>query len=446
MVDKTVHVVGAGISGMGAAHLLARRGHTPVVLEASERVGGRAGYRREHGLCLEVGGKNFSSGHPIINGLVSEFGLDASDVQHPSFHVVMDGRLVSFDKKRTLSGDLGVVGALGVQGAFEFKRLMDSAFEQAPQLNHVSGLIESIERQFDGQPVSAQFARRLVDGPLRMFSIIAGGAEPSEMAYSSLLLFLAGFRAGSHHSIRGGMGALFDGLQRGKTVRHGVEIRKVIVADGRVRGLRVREGGVERVIDTDRVVLALPLHLLPGLLDLPPAVEAAARQVRYFPVAMANAVYDRDVFDEKVSSVMFDPASRIGHCSANRLYQKNMVRYTLSGQRAREVLHRPDEELLAIAESDFRRVRPIPGKLEHVNVTRHLGGLCAYAPNYSRLRRTLVRHFEGIEGLAVAGDFLHGHHMEGCLQSAHEAVERLLRDPHDATRSPRAGLPAALAA
>ena len=428
MTSKTVYVVGAGISGMGAAHLLARRRFTPVVLEASQQVGGRAGYRREHGLCLEVGGKNFSSGHPIINGLVNEFGLDASDVQHPSFHVVMDGRLVSFDKKRTLGGDLGVVGALGMQGAFEFKRLMDSAFDNAPDLNYVSGLIEQIERDLDGRSVAAQFTRRLVDGPLRMFSIIAGGAEPSEMAYSSLLMFLSGFRAGSHHSIRGGIGSLFDGLARGKTVRHGIELRKVIVADGRVRGLRVSEDGVERTIDTDQVVLALPLHLLPGVLDLPENVEAAARQVRYFPVAMVNAVYDRDVFDDKVSSVMFDPASRIGHCSANRLYQKNMVRFTLSGAKAREVLHLPDDELIAIAESDFRRVRPIPGKLEHANVTRHLGGLCAYAPHYTRLRRTLTRYFNGIEGLGVAGDFLHGHHMEGCLQSAQEAVERLTRE------------------
>lgn len=427
MDSNTVYVVGAGISGLGAAHLLARRGCTPVVLEASPQVGGRAGFRREHGSCLEVGGKNFSSGHPIINGLVGEFGLDASDVQHASFHIVMNGRLVGFDKQRTLGGDLGVVGALGVQGALEFKRLMDSAFEQAPQLGHASGLIERVEEQYDALSVAQRFTRRLVDGPLRMFSIIAGGAEPSEMAYSSLLLFLAGFRAGSHHSIRGGIGALFDGLVRGKAVHCGVELRRVVVEGARVRGLVVREDGVERRIDTERVVLALPAHLLPGVIELPGEVLAAVRQLRYFPVAMVNAVYDRDVFDDQVSSVMFDPGSRIGHCSANRLYQKNIVRYTLSGRRAREVLQRSDAELLAIAEHDFRAQRAIPGKLLHFQVTRHLGGLCAYAPYYTRLRRTLMRHFDRIEGLGVAGDFLHGHHMEGCLTSAQEAVQRLTR-------------------
>lgn len=426
-MQDDISIIGAGISGMGAAHMLERRGFAPVIFEASSQPGGRAGYHLHEGFCYEVGGKNFSSGHRIINGLLNEFGIVERDVQHAGFHLVMDGKLRGFDKKRTLSGDLRLVTALGIRGALQFKRLLDRAMRHADALNYESGIIEELEARFDRFPIADVMARRLAYGPLRMFSIIAGAAEPEEAYLSNLTLFLAGFKSGSHQSIPGGIVRLFDALVRGKTMRFNTRIERIVVQNNRIQGLEVRDAQGRHSIRTRHVLCTLPLHQLLSVLDVPEEIRRVATQVRYFPLALVNAEYERDVFHDGMSSIMFDQHEHIGHCSANRLYQKNKVRFTLSGRRAREVLHFPDEKLVSLAEREFRRYSPINGERTYCHVTRHDAGLCAYAPNFTRIRRILTEYFATIEGLHIAGDYLDGHNMEGCLMSAERAVRTLVK-------------------
>ena len=53
--DYKIHIIGAGVSGLIAAIVLENHGYHPVVLETSDRVGGRVktdiinGYQLDHG-------------------------------------------------------------------------------------------------------------------------------------------------------------------------------------------------------------------------------------------------------------------------------------------------------------------------------------------------------------------------------------------------------------
>ncbi len=72
----TVGVIGAGLSGLMTAAELNRRGADPVVLEASNHVGGLARTVAEDGFVFEPAGGGFNLPHPALDHFVREFDLD----------------------------------------------------------------------------------------------------------------------------------------------------------------------------------------------------------------------------------------------------------------------------------------------------------------------------------------------------------------------------------
>ncbi|MEL4013094.1 protoporphyrinogen/coproporphyrinogen oxidase [Dryocola clanedunensis] len=422
---KTVHIIGAGVSGLGAAHYLAERGIECVIHEASEGVGGRAAGRMEGDILFEVGGKNFSSQWTRFNALLTSFGIGEFDPQHPDFHLVLNNQLLKMDKSRTLKGDLRLGLRLGIRGSLQLKNFLSYSRKHADELNHSNGLIEEVEKRWDHKPVAGHFAPSLLAGPIRMFTIIMGAAEPGEVYPSLLMLFTSGFGKGRHFAVRGGIQRFHQALARNKQIRFGESVKRIAIADGKVTGLEIDTGEGVQTIATDAVISAVPAHVFKRLVDLPAAAQQACEEIRYFPLAMINASYDKPVFRDGINSIMFDPGSVLGHCSANRLYHPEQVRFTLSGAEARKVLHLPDDELISLAEAEFSRYLPITGNRVKACVTRHMGGICAYAPYFSRVKSTLLAGVETIGGLEIAGDYLEGHTMEGCLHSAELAARRL---------------------
>jgi oxygen-dependent protoporphyrinogen oxidase len=424
---KYIHIIGAGITGLGAAHFLSQHGINSTLYESEDRIGGRAGCIEKDGYILEVGGKNFSSGWTEFNDLLKEFNITAYDQQHPNFHIILNGKLIELNKKRTLTGDISLAKALGLRGAFQLKKLMGEAFKNHHKLERSSPHMAYYEKRYDHKPISSLYAHKLAYGPLRMFSIISGAAEPDEVYYSNILAFMAGFAKGSHHAISGGIGHLLNSLAQDKDIFFNAEVKKIKIEDGAVTGLSIKTPKGCTELPASHVVSTLPLHALKKLVDFPEKIMHEIESARYYPVILINAIYDNDIFNENINSIMFDETFHLGHCSANRMYQKNHVRFTISGRKSRNIMGLCDDELISIAEKEFNSVLPINANRVFYHVARHPGGICAYAPNYSKVRNTLLEYVSTISGLEIAGDYLEGHSMGECLKSSKYAVDKILQ-------------------
>lgn len=424
-MDDVVYIIGAGIAGLGAAHFVRQQGRIPVVLEATDAVGGRAGAIEHDGVSYEIGGKNFASDWKLFNGILRGFHSLSFDRQHPNFHIVLDGKVYGFDKRSTLTNGLGMMRAIGLRSVLQFNALLRRAGRPGAPVRYFDGSSAALERRYDGRPLSAHVPAGLARGPLRMFTIIMGAAEPDEFSYATLMMLLSSFGKGSHHSLPETTGHLFAHLSQGVEIRRRHEVRRVVLEAGGVKALEGRSPAGAFSIDARAVIVATPLHRLAQIVALSPGAQWAAARIPYHPLALINADYERDVFTPEMNSIMFDPDSPLGHCSANRMHKRHSVRFTLAGRRARSVLAQDDASLLAIAEDAFRRVHPLPGKAVFAHVRRHGDGLCAYGFGYSDSRRSLLAGLKPIQGLAVAGDYLYGHNMEGCLQSAMAATHHL---------------------
>ena len=68
-------VVGGGITGLAAAYQLARAGIPVLLVEASERLGGKIRTERVDGFLVEAGPDSFLAYRPAATALARELGL-----------------------------------------------------------------------------------------------------------------------------------------------------------------------------------------------------------------------------------------------------------------------------------------------------------------------------------------------------------------------------------
>jgi len=97
---KSIAVLGAGLTGLTAAHRLAQRGHQVRLFEKSGRVGGAIRTERVDGWLIEAGPNTMLSGEPALTALLQELDLSGATVaanpaaQHR--YILRRGRPVAF--------------------------------------------------------------------------------------------------------------------------------------------------------------------------------------------------------------------------------------------------------------------------------------------------------------------------------------------------------------
>ena len=110
-LDRKVVVIGAGPAGLTAAHRLVERGVVPIVLEASQDVGGISRTVVRQGWRFDIGGHRFFTKVPEVEQLWRELLSDDDLMTRPRMsRIFYRGKFYDYPlKPLNALGNLGLV-------------------------------------------------------------------------------------------------------------------------------------------------------------------------------------------------------------------------------------------------------------------------------------------------------------------------------------------------
>lgn len=291
-----VIVVGAGLGGLSAASHLRGRGHDVLVVERDDRPGGRNG-------LLELGGYRFDTGPTVFTmpdllresfdalGMAMEDFVTLKPVDpmyRATYHDgselrVWHGRDRMTEEIRAVCGPEAAVQfgrfADWLRELYEIEhdRFIDANFDSPLDLAWPIGPALRLLRHGGFGKLAKRVGSYFDDHRLQKIfsfqSMYAGLAPYEALAIYCVITYMDSiegvyFPEGGMHAVPLGMASALE--KAGVELRHGVDVERIVLADGssgRVRGIRTSEG---EFIEADAVVCNpdLPVAyrtLLPGL-------------------------------------------------------------------------------------------------------------------------------------------------------------------------------------
>jgi len=434
-MTQPVYVIGAGVSGLSAAYCLKKQGVPVVILESSNLLGGRAAAVEDKGFVFELGGRNISRNNETIEEVLSLLPTQEIEAQHSHYHYLLDKKVHRQNGKVTAAAVTKMMAAMGIRGFLRFLHFYLTLSNHKKEVYFGSAFLKKIEAKHDHKPISKQFPRKLAYGLFRLLANVMAGLNVDEMYYSNLMMAMK--KSGETVTIQGGVQKLYQAMARDIEVIYNASVTQIKVENNQVQGLTYFQNGMEHQVPCTRIICTVPGNQLSRLLPLPAETVQKVEQIRYSPLALVQVVYRDAIFPEDMTSLCMDEGGHLGHCSTNRPHQRNHVRYTLSGPKARKVIHAPDHELVDICERELATVLPFHSERLAVNITRYETGVCAFAPRYSEIYEAIVHYVDSVQGLEVAGDYLAGAKIEICMQTGFEASKRIVTAPATAQSAMR---------
>jgi len=481
-VAKRVAVIGAGASGLAAAHRLIELsnkepGKLDVTLfEASDSPGGVARTRKIGEYLVETGPDMFITNQPAAVNLSQRIGLSdeliPTETAHRGSLVLRNGKPVRVPE-----------GFMLISPAKVWPVLTSSIFSPLGKLRMgLEYLLPRRKEQTDetlASFVKRRFGKEAFD---RLIQPMVGGiytADPEKLSLQATLprfiemerehrsLIVAsrkqaavresdaesggsGARYGLFTAPRGGISDLFSRLlevvQQEATVKFGEPVTAVSLTESGSYEVKAQSG---EQLNFDGVVIALPsFHaasvLTSGASDIPDAQSSDSireltgllNSIEYSSAAvvvsghqLGDIEHPLDAFglvipaieNRKVLAISFTSRKFPGRAPEGRV----LLRTFVGGALQPEMLDQSDEEILNAVRAELQSILGVSGEPDFMEVCRYERSMPQYHVGHcervARIRELVAGH----TGLELAGNAYSGVGIPDCILSGESAAERL---------------------
>ena len=429
-------IVGAGLSGLSAAHFLGSSAENPdlLILEQDERPGGAVRSFQEQGYLAEWGPHGFLDNNPASRALLSETGLDRIAQKAPlgSFirYVCHEGQLVPLPQKPAallatpLLSPLGKLRLLG--DLFKKFRPEEQSVAQWAAYRFGREILPLVDAALTGT-FAGDYERISIDGVMpgvralekEAGSVLRGLLRKKKGAGAGMLPAMTSFPLG--------MEQLITTLAAGKNILY----RSPVLAVTRENGAWEIQSE-SRTYRAATVILALPvnrtLELLaahvPPLTAIPTAriatVALGFTDKAQVPFGFGYLSPERE--NRFAMGTLFSTHMFPGRAPQGRVLMEALV----GGRRHPERLELSDEELISRIHDDLRQLIPLPEPPCFSRVLRGDSGIPQLEMGYPALLAWKESLEQELEGLHISGFGWEGIGMNDMMKTAKAVAEKIV--------------------
>jgi protoporphyrinogen/coproporphyrinogen III oxidase len=442
-MKRDVIIIGAGVSGLTAAHDLRARGYDVQVLERQVNIGGNAISERFGGYLMEHGPSTLNTAVEGALARIGALGLAASALDLGAG--VQKRYLLDHDHLRGIS--LHPLGFFTSSYLSPLARLRMAAEVLRPRRRATSEekLFDFAHRRF-----GREFAHKVID-PLAagLFmgdasSLSISGAFPKlmemEQKHGSIIRGILAARRGKEpgrqlYSWAGGMAAVPRALAVGLDgcVQNGVAVTKIIPTPTGFEVVTARSGR----LSARTVVLAVQPHVAACLLEqAEPASADAARSIAAPSIGVVFLGYrraqvthpldglgylstknpNRIISGAQFCSTMFAGRAPEGHVS---------IACYCGGARNPQLANLPDAALADQVTRELSDLLGIKGAPAVIRIRRWARGLPQYDLGHKTRLEILSTTHQRLPGMFVTGNYMQGVSIANCMAAAGATAERV---------------------
>lgn len=270
-----VAVIGAGIAGLTAAYRIKQAGHTPVVIEAADYVGGRIKSVRRGDFLFDVGAFIYLGSYQQSIDLMREVGLGDRMGRYKAYGAMpRNGELNFLDFGKPLRTILGT-GYISAGGKLKLLKLMALLFRHWKNLNYDdAGGVAVVDDDSVRSYAERELSQELLD---YVASVVVRGpwlASPERSSVAQLLWTMKNFFKPYFYGLDDGMDALPRALAFGLDVRLNSPVANV-VDRGNAAEVTWRENGIETTERFDACIVTTTTNVS---LKIVPQITGFARE------------------------------------------------------------------------------------------------------------------------------------------------------------------------
>lgn len=430
--EYDVIVIGAGISGLGAALKLQDSGLTVCVLEKENRVGGRVSTDHINGFAIDRGATIFGGRFKHMKRLIKRLNLEQyAEKLNFAFELhdgktkkkIRRGRIddVLFNPKLSFKAKWALM-KFGLHVLFKGRKLSHGNTCAVEELDGMS--VQEYFTKLGGKEILDHFLHPGLNGPL-------GGNLRNN---SRVILFQTFWNIllMPTWAMKGGMDRITEAMRKELNVETNRRVSKIEI----VSSTEVIAHVDGKQISARAVVIALPGHVVPKICDqLPVDVKKLLTETTYGKMVNAHVMLSREPNTDCAAVGIHESVDcgyeiEVENNRANELCPegKGLVSVYMWDEGNRIITTKTDEEVRQRAEEIVReRLPECKDAIMGTHVIRWNPGIAHFAPGrLTQMCKLRKQMREWDLPIQLCGDYLDGIASESALATGEQAAENIV--------------------